>query len=36
MRVAVVEDELSSRMKILSYLERFEKESGIPVSAEKS
>lgn len=34
MRVAVVEDELSSRTKILSYLERFEKESGIPVSAE--
>ena len=30
-RVAVVEDELLSRKKILSYLEMFEKESGIPV-----
>lgn len=34
MRVAVVEDERRSRTKILSYLERFEKESGIPVRAE--
>lgn len=34
MRVAVVEDELLSRKKILSYLEMFEKESGIPIQVE--
>lgn len=33
-RVAVVEDELLSRKKILSYLEMFEKESGIPIQVE--
>ena len=34
MRVAVIEDELLSRKKILSYLEMFEKESGIPIQVE--